>query len=162
MQRNELEALYVRLERRVYNVVYRQLWSASDAHDVVQESFVRLWKMRDRVRLDTVEPLVFRIAMNAAKNRRRTRRLWQWVPFGDAMLAEDTPADVTLAHAAEERRMRRALDALPKDLRDVLVLAELSELSHAQVAEALGIAEGTVGSRRHSALARLRKALNDE
>jgi RNA polymerase sigma-70 factor (ECF subfamily) len=159
VQRAELEALYVKLERRLYNVVYRQLWHASDAHDVVQESFVRLWKMRERVRDESVEPLVFRIALNMAKNRRRTRRLWQWVPFADASSAAESAEDA-LANAGEERRMRRALDGLPAELRDVLVLCELSELPHKAVAEALGIAEGTVGSRRNTALARLRKVLD--
>ena len=42
----KLETFYARLEKPVYNVVYRWLWREEDARDVVQEAFVRLWRMR--------------------------------------------------------------------------------------------------------------------
>ena len=53
-----LERLYTRLERSLYNVVYRFLWTPEDSHDVVQEAFVRLWQMRARVRIESVEPRI--------------------------------------------------------------------------------------------------------
>lgn len=155
MEQRDREALYQRLERRLYNVVYRQLWSASEAQDVVQEAFVRLWKMPE-VRLDTVEPLLFRIALNLAKNRRRSRRVWQWVPLAETLFSGGAAADEALHAKESEQRMRRALETLPKDLQDVIVLCELSELSYKDIAETLGIKEGTVGSRRNSALTKLR------
>ncbi|MCC6811267.1 MAG: RNA polymerase sigma factor [Deltaproteobacteria bacterium] len=161
MQRDDLEALYTRMERRLYNVVYRQLWSASDAQDVVQESFVRLWNMRDRVELTTVEPLVFRIALNLAKNRRRSRRLWQWMPLDPFAKSKSKHADDALAEKQTEHRMQRALDTLPPPLREVLLLCEMSELSYKDVAAALGIKEGTVGSRRNAALEKLRTELGE-
>ena len=70
-----LEALYVRLEGPLYNVAYRYVWDAAEAQDIVQEAFVRLWRARDRVRMQTVEALVYRIALNLARNRRRWLRL---------------------------------------------------------------------------------------
>jgi RNA polymerase sigma-70 factor (ECF subfamily) len=56
-------------------------------------------------------------------------------------------------------RVRRAVDALPERLRRVVVLTELAELSYADVARVLAIPEGTVASRRHAAVRRLRKLL---
>src|SRR3954471_10618122 len=79
LTRAALESLYTRLERRVWNVVYRWLWNRDDAADVVQEAFVKLWAMRERVQMETVEALVYRIAVNLAANRRRQRKVWGFV-----------------------------------------------------------------------------------
>ena len=55
--------------------------------------------------------------------------------------------------------MQTALEALPTILRDVLLLTELAGMTYPEIAAALGIAEGTVGSRRTRALALLRERL---
>jgi RNA polymerase sigma-70 factor (ECF subfamily) len=157
-----LEALYVRLEKPVYNVVYRWLWDAQEAHETVQETFVRLWHMRARVRLETVEPLVFRIAVSLAARKLRWRRTWRflaWERDDEALPASVVGADEALADAARVRAVRAAVDALPEKLRVVVMLCELSGMSYAQVAETLAIPEGTVASRRHAALATLRRSL---
>ena len=55
------EALYVRLERPLYNAAYRYVWHADDAHDVVQEAFVKIWDARARIRADGAEAYVWRV-----------------------------------------------------------------------------------------------------
>ena len=82
--RRDLEALYARLEKPLYNVVYRRLWSVEDAHDVVQEAFVKLWAMRRRIVPDTVEPLAYRIALNLARSRLRRKRILRFVTLDRA------------------------------------------------------------------------------
>jgi RNA polymerase sigma-70 factor (ECF subfamily) len=158
MDQTELERLYRKLEKSIYNVVYRRLWNAEDAHDVVQESFVRLWDARARVDRLTAEPFVYRIALNLATSRLRKRRRWAWVPIDplrEALAAR--PADPI---GDEDRaRVRRAVEALPEDLRTVVLLCELSELTYEQIGRVLSIPAGTVGSRRHRALVALRRAL---
>jgi RNA polymerase sigma-70 factor (ECF subfamily) len=153
--------LYERLERSLYNVVYRFLWTPEDSQEIVQEAFLRLWRMRARVRMDSVEPLVYRIAINLARSGLRRRRLWRWVSL-EALRnrASHDPGAEELAATAEARgQMRQAIEALPMDLRMVVVLCELAGLSYQQVAEAVGIPVGTVGSRRHRAMELLRKRL---
>jgi RNA polymerase sigma-70 factor (ECF subfamily) len=161
MEEDDLERLYTRLERRLANVVYRWVWNIDEAQEIVQEAFVRLWRMRARVDLSTVEPLVYRIALNLASSRRRSKRLWQWVSLEAvrerASLARAT--DESMAGEEDAARLRAAVEALPEDLRRVIVMCELSEMSYQAIAEALSIPAGTVGSRRHRALARLRQAL---
>ncbi len=152
----QLEALYVRLEPRVFNVVYRWLWNREDAADVVQDAFAKLWSMRDRVRAQTVEALVYRIAVNLAANRRRQRRVWGWVTL-DGLRAAGRALDDDAAD--EARRVRAAVDALPERLRRVVVLGEFSGMTAKEIGAVLGVPEGTVASRRHQALGVLRAAL---
>jgi len=157
----ELEALYERLEKPVYNVVYRWLWNPEEARDVVQDAFVRLWRMRRRIELATVEPLVYKIALNLARSRLRRRRIIRWVGFDAVAPTLRDPQDVEagVARSEDQARVREAVLALPDDLRQVIVLCEFSGMKYEQIAEALSIPPGTVGSRRHRALTKLRELL---
>ena len=159
-----LERLYLSLEKSLYNVVYRWLWSSDEARDVVQEAFMKLWAMRARVRLESVEPLVYRIALNLAASRRRWRRRWRWLSL-DGLRERRAPAssspELNASRSEIGERLRRALVALPEELRRVVVMCELSELSYEQIAGVLGIPAGTVGSRRHRALKLLRRSLGE-
>ena len=154
-----LEALYTRLERPVYNVVYRWVWSEEDAAEIVQEAFVRLWMMRDRVRLETAKPLVYRIALNLARKRRRWRRLRTFVGLDE----QTTPAHAEAALLSAERAAtaRQAVESLPEELRSVMLLCHYSGLSYREIGEALSIPEGTVASRRNTALKRIQASLEE-
>ncbi len=161
LTRPALEGLYERLEKPLYNVLYRWVWDAEEAHELVQETFLRLWLMRERVRLETVKPLAYRIGVNLAANRRRARKLWRMATLealrSHAHRALDAHAELEREEA--RRAVRHAVEQLPERLRRVILLCEYSGLSYREVAEALDIPEGTVGSRRHAAIRRLRDSL---
>ncbi len=160
LDQRQFEALYSRLEKPVFNVVYRWLWNADEARDVTQDAFVKLWKARARVRLSTVDSLIFKSALNLASNRLRVRKVRKFFSLEDTAPV-DARDNAEQRLSAEEDRLaiRKAIDELPEKLRSVVVLCELSGLSTAQISETLGIPPGTVGSRRHQAMARLEQAL---
>ncbi len=146
---------YRRLEKPLYNVVYRVIWDAAESQDVVQDAFLRCWRRKDDIRAEGFKALLFQTALNLARNRRRHVRLWRMV----GVAALDDAVDERAADGALSKPMREALDALPTTLRDVLLLTELAGMTYPEIAAALGIAEGTVGSRRTRALALLRTRL---
>jgi RNA polymerase sigma-70 factor (ECF subfamily) len=164
MLREELEQLYLRLEKPLYNVAYRTVWHADDARELVQEGFVRLWGMRDRVDPSRVEALVYRIVLNLAASHRRRRRVWRWISLEAVRGASspDRPADAAMAGDVERRSVREAVQALPEDLRRVVVLCECTEMTYDEIGRVLRIPAGTVGSRRHRALRLLRERLGRE
>ncbi|MEQ1508560.1 MAG: sigma-70 family RNA polymerase sigma factor [Myxococcota bacterium] len=159
--RAALESLYVRLEKPLYNVVYRWVWDPTVAEDIVHDTFVRLWSARRQVVTATVEPLVYRIALNLVRNRRRWHRLRTFLGL-DGLRAGAPPADEALADHHRADRVRAAIDALPDKLRTVMVLTAYSGLSYAEIAALTGTPEGTVGSRRNRAIALLRAAVGGE
>ena len=148
--------VYRRLEKPLYNVVYRVIWDATESQDVVQETFLRCWRRKEDIRADGFKALLFRTALNLASNRRRSVRLWRMV----GVAALDDVADENATTDAISKPMRDALDALPSTWRDVLLLTELAGMTYPEIAAALGVAEGTVGSRRTRALALLRERLD--
>jgi RNA polymerase sigma-70 factor (ECF subfamily) len=150
-------ALYARLERRLFNVVYRILWDKAECQDVVQDAFLRCWRSRSRINADGLEPVLFRTALNLASNRRRSLRLWRFVGVADLPDAMPVRGD---CDAVLPRSVDTAIRELPDNLRRVLLLTEIAGMSYAEVAATLGIREGTVGSRRTRAVELLREALH--
>jgi RNA polymerase sigma-70 factor (ECF subfamily) len=163
LDRPTLERAFSAWEGPLYNTLYRWVWDAAEAQDLAQEAFLRVWQMRDRVDPNTLKPLLFRVALNLAANRRRSRKLWGFLTLEALRGAPSAGAspDGSLDQAQRVRATRAAVDALPERLRQVITLCELGQMSHAEVAQTLGIPVGTVGSRRHAALARLRVSLSD-
>jgi RNA polymerase sigma-70 factor (ECF subfamily) len=163
MREEDLEQLYTRLERPLYNVVFRWVWDPEEAQEIVQEAFVRLWRMRSRVEIQTVQALVYKIALNLASSRKRARRLWKWVSLDLLRGAgsSEPSAEETLAAGQRAGRLREALGSLPEELRKVVMLCEFSELSYEEIGNILSIPAGTVGSRRNRALRMLRRLLSD-
>lgn len=157
LQRETLEAAYTRLEKPLFNVLLRWVWNRDEAMDVLHEAFERVWKARKRIDQTTLDPFVWKTALNLAANRRRGHKLRAF--FGleavDDVEANEPSATDQLHGAKVELQVRRAIDALPEKLRQVVVLCELSGLSYEVIARMLEIPVGTVGSRRSAALARL-------
>jgi RNA polymerase sigma factor (sigma-70 family) len=154
LRQEALYASYRRLERPLYNVLYRQLWQAEDCQDVIHDAYVRVWERRDKVDGATLDALVWTTALNLAKNRLRWRLLRRHDELDEAsqQLATDARAPDFLA----TRQLHRALRQLPRGWQQVLLLSEFSGLRGNEIAAVLGIPAGTVASRKHLAMARLK------
>lgn len=149
-------------ERALFNVVYRWVWNREDAAEIVQEAFVRLWRTRASVDGARARPLLYRIAMNLASTRRRKVRRWLRVLTRHPATPPVAPIDGVLEQEQQAQRVREALETLPDAQRQVIVLCEFAKLSYAEVADALEIPVGTVGSRRNAGLKQLRAKLTEE
>ncbi|MEU4190415.1 SigE family RNA polymerase sigma factor [Kribbella sp. NPDC026611] len=146
-----LREFYAASQPRLVGVISLLTGSRAEAEDIVQEAFVRLvprWKKVSRY--DAPEAWVRLVAVRLAANRHRDRnRLAQLFRRLPAQSAPD-PAE---GYGGD---LEHALAALPMPTRQVVVLHYVCDLSVAQVAETLGIAEGTVKSR----LSRAREVLS--
>jgi RNA polymerase sigma-70 factor (ECF subfamily) len=161
MDEATLLAAYRRLRVPLHNVLYRWLWHAADCEDVMHDAFLRVWDRRATVDAARADALLYATALNLARNRLRWRGLWRFVaPDRDAVADEDPSLDADRQLA--QRRVRAALEQLDDTARNVLLLSEFAGLDTVELAQVLGVAPGTVGSRRHRALAALRRELGDD
>ena len=158
LSRDELVACYERLESPLYNALFRLLWHAQDCQDVMHDACLRVWDRRDHVDGARVDALVWRSALNLARNKLRWKALWRFTTHDDDMASDDDPARAA-EQTAQNQRLRAALARLPTAMREVVVLAEFGGLGVAEIAAVLDIPQGTVGSRRHHAVARLREQM---
>ena len=150
----QLSACYRRLEKPLYNALYRLLWEPQACMDVMHDACLAVWTKRATVDAARIDALVTAAALNLARNHRRWQALRRWLPWHDDTLPT-TCSDESMLSTVEAAELRAALGGLSVRDREVLVLAEFMGLSTAEIADALGIPPGTVGSRRHHALKRL-------
>lgn len=156
-----LEACYARVSRGLFNVLYRMLWDAPACQDVIQDAFLRLWSRRARLHAEHIDALAYAAALNLARNRLRWNRVRRWV--GVEVIDEEVAQPAVAAdQRAELRDLRRALAQLDERDRQIVLLSEYAGFDTAELAQLLRIAPGTVGSRKHRALARLRDLLKEE
>jgi RNA polymerase sigma-70 factor (ECF subfamily) len=160
------EALVRRHQLRVFRLLLRMLGSREEAEDVAQEAFLSLHRHGHRFRGEArFSTFVYRVAANAALNRRRTlgrsrtreRQLAERQAAGtDLPVAPRDPEDAAVGSELQAEVQRALLD-LPEDLRAATVLYDIEGVSYGEIAQVLGIPEGTVKSRIH----RARRALRD-
>ena len=125
------------------------------AEDAVQESAVRAWRGFGRLRdEDRARAWFLKIVLNQCRATMRTR-WWWWYLFGDRI---DLPVDGGEAGVERRLDLERALRVLSREQRAVLFLFFQLDLSHEEVARVLGVRVGTVKSRIHRSVARLREA----
>jgi len=161
LRESDLYGCYQRLERPLFNVLYRMLWNQQDCQDLIQEAFLRIWKRRKHVDTKRLDGLIWTAALNLARNRLRWRWLWRSEPM-DADWPDSRQSPEALAERfSQQKRLHAALARLPTALRDVILLAEFSDLSQAAISATLKIPRGTVASRRHHALKKLRLILSE-
>lgn len=156
-----------RWERPVKSVIARLVLNAAEAEELAQETFVRVWQQREKYRAGAAfRPWVFAIAVNLARNRLRWWRkrpevaLEEWTERGDEGRNSGIAGGRTLELAERASAVRDAIAGLPADLREAIVLFEFQEMSHAEIAVAVGATPKAVETRIHRAREKLRGVLS--
>lgn len=151
-----MELLYHRYKRRVFGLVTR-IVGPSDSEEVVQETFVRIFRGLAKFRGDSqLSTWIYRLAVNCSLSHvsKRKRR----PEFEE--LSEHEPAEAPPSRdPALSKRLQEALLTLPAGYRAVLVLHDIEGQSHEQCAKILGCRIGTSKSQLHKARMRMREIL---
>lgn len=168
------ETLLDRFQQPVYSLVQRLIEDQSEASDVTQEVFLKVFRNITRFRgQSSLKTWIYRIAVNEAHNRRRwfgrhrkpevgleteqNGKVW----LNHLSDAARSPYDLVLN---EQRRLaiERALESLNPVFRAAVVLRDQEELSYEEIADVLEVSLGTVKSRILRGREALRKALMEE
>ena len=150
---------YAGVARRVARAV---LGNPEDADDAAQDAMLSaLVKLEQYDRRRPFGPWLLRIVANAATDRRRRRTVRRAEPLDPGFVAGGPRPDTTAERRALAGRLREALAELPERRRMAVVLFDVEGYSHGEIAEILGIPEGTVRSEVFHARRRLRALLVD-
>ena len=148
-----------KFEKNLLNFFWRQGVSPSEGEDLVQETYLRLWKYRKdyrpTARLTTFLFLLARqVRIDALRRQiRRANREENW--------QKERPRTQDPAALGVKEDVRWAVARLSEPLRDVVELGVFQDLPYAEVAEILGIPVGTVKSRMHNALKELKEIFDE-
>jgi RNA polymerase sigma-70 factor, ECF subfamily len=158
------EELYTVHAGRLFSVACRMLGNASDAEDLLQEIFLSAHRKLDGFRGESaLGTWLYRLATNHCLDflRSRAARTNDLTDTLDEEPGLYEPGRVSLAEQTVAKMdLERAIGQLPAGCRAAFVLHDIQGLEHREVAEALGIAEGTSKSQVHKARLRLRALLS--
>ncbi len=158
-----------RWERRIFALAFGMLGREDDARDATQETFLAAFRNLRGFRGDAkVSSWLHRIAVNQCITRQRRAKVRSETNLDDQeeknAASLSTPVQYSPARVAEAREstvaVRRAVNSLPLDLRQVVVMKEFEELTFKEIAEALDLPISTVKSRLYTALRQLQMRLN--
>jgi len=154
---SEFAALVERQARFLYRVAYSVVRNAQDAEDVVQETFLKLYRTGAWKEMQEEKAYLARVAWRIAVKRLPKREMAQAESEVEGLKANGDSPEVQAVRSGLEMRMRRLIDALPEELRRPLVLSALEEMSSREIGLVMGIPEGTVRTRLMRAREELRK-----
>ena len=156
------EELYRRYARRLKGFFFMQLGGDEElAADATHDAFLRAYEARSRYQEGRkVDTWLFTIAYNICKNHYRSNAYEaQLLASLDAELVSSQQIEVELDAAALDQALEQVLAELPATLHQIFSLHYQEELTIPQVAEIVGIPEGTVKSRLHKTMNIIRKKL---
>lgn len=159
-EQKAFDALVRLVSNRLYGIAYRILRDQYLAEDALQQALINIWNELPRLRgADRFDAWTYRVIVRAATAEGRRagpgRATAPLLPSdSDASRAPDDYRAV-----ADRDQLERGFSRITPEQRAVLVLQHYAGLSHAEIADALGISTGTAGSRIHYAARALRAAI---
>ena len=156
-------ALVERHSRFVYRIALAVARNPDDAEDVVQETFLQLYRGGRWQQIEDQRGYLARVAWRLAVRQRKPRMLEQELPpeLLLEMHSHETGPEESAMDRQLEAWLHARIDALPEKLRQPLALAALGELKLVEIARILGLPEGTVRRRIHTARQKLRQAMTE-
>ena len=150
-------ALYDTHAPRVYSLAYRLSGDAEKAREFTQDTFIRAFARLSQFRGDAAfSTWLHRITVTVVSNARRSEvRFAREVALDEAHMVESAPE----AEPDLKECIARAVENLTEVYRTTLILHDIEGYTHAEIAELLGVPEGTCKSRLSAARAQLREAL---
>ncbi len=171
---NRFEQLFQRSQRRAYNLALKLTGNTADAEDVTQDAFLRAWDNFDSYDANrSFEGWLFRIITNRVIDmRRRQKRVPMYSldtpiygdddgqPLAHEFAAPDSDPMNLVIDPVMEEKLQSALEALPGDYRQAIMLCDVEQRSYQEIADMMHCAIGTVRSRIHRARVMLRKNMD--
>jgi RNA polymerase sigma-70 factor, ECF subfamily len=156
------EELAMPLFASLYNYARWLTGEAGEAEDLVQETYLKALRGFASFRPGTnFRAWMFRILRNTFLTSRSGLRAAAWEPIDEeAFVADDTP-ETLLLHRVDAEVLQAAILALPLEFREVLLLADVENMSYREIAEAVSIPVGTVTSRLTRARRKVRRAIEE-
>jgi RNA polymerase sigma-70 factor (ECF subfamily) len=155
-----------RWERQIYGLTLRMLGRDEEARDATQETFLSAYRNLSKFRGEAkFSSWIYRIALNICNTRLRGRARnvisldEQREASGFELAADTEDLGNHIQQEQVTRAVRRALQGLPAEMRQVIVMKEYEGLKFSEIADILGLPVSTVKTRMYTGLSELRKRL---
>jgi len=160
-----LVRVFNQIREELVGTLWYLLGNRDDAEDASQDTFLKCLRTQESlVDVQNLRAWIFRVALNTATDLQRSAWKRKARPLADGHLLQPVSSPTpggTLEHEEDISRLRAALLDLRQEEREVFLLRQNGELTYEQIAEMRSVPLGTVKTHMRSALAKLRKVLNE-
>lgn len=164
--KNEFEEVYIQYSDKIYRFLYVHLHDVFVSEDLVSEVFIKAWKNWKNFKPDFIQAWLYKIANNTLIDFYRSKEEKKKVSLEDYLESEELSYDkefIEEIHKNEEvKRLNKAINALPKNLKDVAILRFIENLPAKEAGSILKISEVNVRVLQHRALLKLKELLKNE
>lgn len=158
----EFESAAMPHRHDLYRAARHAVHNATEAEDLVQETYLQAWKSFHRFEPGTnCRAWLFKILFHVIHHHRRKWWKFEWVTDGEESVFATLVWEPPTPEGLREEEVLTALAALPAQYREVVLLADVHEFSYKEIAEVLAVPMGTVMSRLNRGRKLLRAKLAD-
>jgi RNA polymerase sigma-70 factor, ECF subfamily len=159
----EFEAEALPYLDELFRTAVRLVFDRTEAEDLVQEAYMQAWKSFEKYEPGTnCRAWLYKILFNKLNHHRRRKYSdARFIQEGDEFLAETVAFEPPVRRNLTDEEIIRALDSLPQNFREVVLLADVEEFSYKEISEVLQIPAGTVMSRLSRGRKQLRETLSE-
>jgi RNA polymerase sigma-70 factor (ECF subfamily) len=162
VQTDEFEVAALPHLNDLYRTAVHLVRDRTEAHDLVQEAYLHAWKTFHRFEPGTnCRAWLFKILINEVHHYRRRLFHTKTVPEGEQSFEETLTFEPPVPESIQDEDILVALDQIPREFREVVLLSDVQEFSYKEIAEMLGIPVGTVMSRLSRGRKQLRLRLSN-
>lgn len=164
------DLIVLRYRKEIYRIAYRITGNHGEADDLAQETFCRAWLALHEFRGDsTLKTWLCRIVSNLSLNVVQSARVTRWDPkaietldqAGDAATRQSPVGLDDLVRRERNKRVRRAIETLPRRQKMTLILRAFEGLQYKEIAKAMGCTTGTAKANFFHAVACLKRELKE-
>jgi RNA polymerase sigma factor, sigma-70 family len=155
----DFENIFNRWYEPVRNFVYYKSGDVQVAEDIVQDVFLKIWEKKEGIRMETVKPLLYKIANNLFLNRIEHQKVLLKFTPENPLNTEVAGPDFELEMKEFDAKLQTALADLDEKKRTVFLMNRIDGFTYVQIAEMLGLSDKAVEKRMEKALAFLRKRI---
>ncbi|MFC3196112.1 RNA polymerase sigma-70 factor [Parapedobacter deserti] len=154
-------AIYDKYWEEMYTCAFHFLPHREVCEDVVHDVFLKLWKSRRKININSLRNFLYVAVKNTVLNKIRAQRKHVAIAEQEMLLLASEQADHELALKEIRGIFERSLDDLPDKCRQILILSRKEHLSNKEIAERLNISTKTVENQINIALKRIRWRMQD-
>lgn len=166
------DILVHRYKDRLHNFLYRYTHNHEDCEDLVQETFLRVYRSRHSYqRIAKLSTWIYTIALNLAKSMYKKKKRMSLVSIhADESDPDDREMEITDTNILQDEKLHlkdsmgeleKALEELNDNFKEVIVLRDIQQLTYEEISEITGAAMGTVKSRINRARTQLQELIGE-
>jgi len=156
----EFKSLFDAHYKAIRNFVYYQTGKTDLADDIVQDVFVKIWEMREKIKPETVKALLYKIADNICKNHFKHEKVkYNFVSHADKENQSPENPEYQLVKKEFDRKLQDVLAQMPEKNRVVFLMNRIDEMTYQEIANRLELSVKAIEKRMHEALLYLKEKI---